>query len=128
MGGRSCMKGWVCLLCLCCAISSLAQAPTGSIEGTVSDPSGAVLPGSTVTVTEQATGRTVTLTADAVGFYSVRNLLPGLYAVKLSAPGFAAKEITDITVNAGAVVNVSPKLEIGGTGEIAQVEAPPLSV
>ena len=58
------------------ALPVLAQFRS-SIEGTVSDPSGAVLPGSTVTVTEQATGRTVTLTADAVGFYSVRNLLPG---------------------------------------------------
>ncbi len=124
------MKRLALCFCFYCgpAVLSLAQTPTGSIEGTVSDPSGAVLPGATVAVTEQQTGRTFDLAADSLGFYSVRNLLPGVYAVKLSAPGFATKEVTDIAVNAGAIVNVSLKLEIGGGGEIVQVEAQPFMI
>src|SRR5262249_20864334 len=124
------MRRWLGVLCLCCgfAFSLSAQTPTGAIEGTVSDPSGAVVPGATVTATEQATGRTLDLMADAVGFYSVRNLRPSVYAVKVSAPGFAAKEVSEITVNAGGIINVSPKLEIGGAAEIVQVEAQPVTV
>src|SRR5215472_11248525 len=89
---------------------AFAQTPTGAIEGTVTDPSGAIIPGAVVGVSESATGRIINVTSNAEGFYSVRNLLPGLYTVKVTAAGFAVQEIRDVTVNSGSAVNANVKL------------------
>src|SRR5689334_19851110 len=109
-------------------VSAFGQTPTGAIEGIVNDPSGAVIPGAVVSITEQATGRNLAQTAGAEGLYSVRNLLPGLYTVKVTAPGFAANETKDIVVNSGAVVSVNIKLEIGKTGDVVEVSAQAVTV
>jgi carboxypeptidase family protein/TonB-dependent receptor-like protein len=105
-----------------------AQTPTGAIEGTVTDPAGAVVPRARVTVMEAETGRNIPLTTNDIGFYSARNLLPGRYSVKVEFAGFAAKELKDIVVNSGAVVNGSVALEIGKTGEVVEVSAQAISV
>jgi|YelNatPaOPRAMG01_1025707.scaffolds.fasta_scaffold11200_1 hypothetical protein len=105
-----------------------AQTPTGAIEGEITDPSGAVIPGAKVTVTELATGRSVTLTTSAEGRFVVRNLLPGVYKVTAEAAGFAAKTLEKVSVSSGAVVNASMKLELGKTGEIISVVAEAVTV
>src|SRR3989442_13189387 len=56
-------------LCLC-VFTAWAQTPTGSIEGSVTDPTGAVVPGAKVTVTENETGRSIPLTTNEMGLYS----------------------------------------------------------
>ena len=108
--------------------TSAAQTPTGAIEGTVTDPTGAVVPNAKVTVTEVATGRTIPLTTNTVGAYSARNLLPGVYNVKVEVSGFAPKELKDVSVNSGAVVNGNFTLEIGKTGEVVEVAAQAVAV
>lgn len=105
-----------------------AQTPTGSIEGTVTDPTGAVVPGANVVVTEKGTGRTIPLTTTGSGLYAVRDMLPGIYSVRITAPGFSTKEIKDVTVNSGAVVNGSASLDVGRTGEVVEVSSQAIAV
>src|SRR5438105_4632084 len=116
------------LAVLCFAALSWAQTPTGAIEGTVTDPAGAVVPRAKVTVMEAETGRNIPLATNDIGFYSARNLLPGRYSVKVEFSGFATKEVRDIVVNSGAVVNGSVALEIGKTGEVVEVAAQAITV
>jgi hypothetical protein len=112
----------------CFAALSWAQTPTGSIEGTVTDPTGAVVPNAKVTVIEKATARTIPVTTSGEGFYAVRNLLPGVYDVKVESAGFAVKELKDVAVNSGAAVNANFSLEIGKTGEVIEVASQAVSV
>jgi hypothetical protein len=61
---------------------------TGSIQGTISDPSGGVVPGASIEVTSQATGRASHFTSGCAGTWDSGPLLPGDYLVRVSAPGF----------------------------------------
>lgn len=110
------------------ALVCWAQTPTGAIEGIVTDPSGAVIPNAKVTIAEPSTGRTIALTTNAAGLYSHRNLIPSVYNVRVEATGFAVKEIRDIKVDTGAVVNGNVAIEIGRTGEVIEVQAQAVAV
>ena len=113
----------VLVLLVSVAMVASAQTSTGGIDGTVSDPSGAVVPNAKVTITEVDTGRAIPLVTNPVGRYSVRNLLPGVYNVTIEATGFAVKKMEKIMVNAGAVVNGDVTLEVGRAGEVITVAA-----
>src|SRR5437763_938981 len=89
-------------LLLCVMVSwapLLAQTTTGSIVGTVSDPSGAVISGAAVTITNMDTGIAVKTTTDSSGSYVVTPLAIGRYSVTVEAAGFKKSLRTDITVN-----------------------------
>src|SRR6476620_4318295 len=89
------------LLALLVAVPSLAQVQTGSITGTVSDSSGALLPGATVTLTgEKLIGGPQTQATDSSGVYRFDRLSPGSYALKFELQGFRTIERTDIRINA----------------------------
>ena len=105
-----------------------AQTPAGSIEGTVRDPSQAVVPGAVITVTEAATGRKISLTTNDFGRYAARQLLPGLYNVRIEAPGLAARVLADVPVSAGAVVNGDVVLAVGRTEQVVEVTAQAFTV
>src|SRR6266567_4510259 len=113
---------------ICLWMTSWAQTPTGSIEGTVTDQTGPVVPNAKVTITETATGRTIPLTTNSIGFYAARNLLPGTYRVKVETAGFAVKELIDVQVNSGAVVNGNVSLDVGRTTDVVEVAAQAVSV
>src|SRR5262245_65742519 len=66
-----------------------SQMSTGDIKGTVRDPSGAVVPGATITVTNVETGVSRTATTETTGEYRMLVLPPGTYSVKIQALGFA---------------------------------------
>ena len=67
----------------------MAQTTTGSIVGTITDPSGAAVPGAVITVTNEATGIVaIRLTADSSGNYVATTLPPGRYSVTVEATGF----------------------------------------
>jgi hypothetical protein len=76
----------------------LAQSPTGSLEGTVTDSTGAVIPHAQVTVTNVETNYTKALTTDGAGRYQVPLLPPGTYSVQVSAAGFRAGKQNNINV------------------------------
>jgi protocatechuate 3,4-dioxygenase beta subunit len=66
----------------------LGQGTAGTITGTVTDPTGAVIPEATVTVTNQGTGVDFHLTTNSSGVYSITSLIPGTYTVTVSQKGF----------------------------------------
>ncbi len=99
---------------------------TGSIQGTVTDPSGSAVPGAAVTASNVATGvRTTTVTTEA-GVYNLSPLQPGEYTVTVSAPGFQKLEQQHVEVNALASVGLNLKLTLGAQAqEVTVTETPP---
>ena len=101
----------------------MAQNPTGSIRGTVTDQQGAVIQNANVTVTKKATGDTRTANTGGDGIYAVENLPPGEYDVKIEASGFATQNMTSVAVHAGATTSGDASLRAGGAGEVVDVVA-----
>ncbi len=100
-----------------------AQSVYGSIFGTVTDKSGAAVPGATVTVTDEAKGTVVTATANGSGDYSVPHLIPDKYDIKVEAKGFKGFETKGIQVEADAAPRIDPMMDVGGATETVQVSA-----
>ena len=120
---------WVVLgLALVAAcLPALAQLGTGQIEGTVSDSSGAVIPGATVTIRNLDTGSERVLTADSSGHYRAVALPPGPYSVKVEHTGFRPVERTGLAVVVGATISVDLTLEVKPVTEAVVVtEAAPV--
>jgi hypothetical protein len=120
---RSCLL--VCALMISAiAISGYAQVSlsTGGIQGTVTDPSGAVVPGARIVLTEPATGRTQTTLTGSSGFYSFGTLTPGDYQIRVQAAGFGAFDEI-ITVEVGNVANGNARLKLAGSQEVVNVSA-----
>src|SRR5436190_19432208 len=83
-------------------------ATTGSISGTVKDPSGAVIPGATVTVTNTANGIQYKTMADSKGDYTFPTLTPGRYDLEVTAEGFRVNKRTALIVNADGALRIDP--------------------
>ena len=98
-----------------------AQVTTGSILGTVSDQSGAVIPNAKVSVTDVDRGITKTVTTNSTGAYRIDFLLTGNYKVSVSAPGFKTYVQNGVTLNAGVPVDVNAQLSPGAVNEVVQV-------
>jgi len=99
----------------------------GSIQGTVSDPSGAAIPGATVVIANPDTGYTHTLTTDSAGFYSLGPLIPGSYSINVSAANF--EHVRSLTVvRTGTVTGGNVKLPVGNANETIEVDAGALLV
>ena len=99
-----------------------AQVQTGSITGVVTDASGAVLPGATVTLTgEKLIGGAQVQVTDATGAYRFDRLPPGSYVVKFELQGFKGVEQRDIRISASFVATLNAKLEVGSLNETITV-------
>jgi hypothetical protein len=109
--------------------ASFAQASTaaGAIQGTVTDPKGAVVGGATVVITNLGTNSSKVLTTDSAGLYSASSLSPADYRVEVSAPGFA-KTATKLTIQIGTSTNGDLKLKLGNASEVVEVSANALQV
>ena len=105
-----------------------AQAVFGSIFGTVSDPSGAAVPGVKVIVTSATKGTSTEATTNTDGNYSVTHLIPDTYNVRAEGAGFKAFEAKGIIVSADAAARVDGQFQVGGSTETVEVtaEAPQL--
>ncbi|HKF47070.1 MAG TPA: carboxypeptidase regulatory-like domain-containing protein [Terracidiphilus sp.] len=103
-----------------------AQQTLGSINGTVLDPSGAAVPGATVTVTADAIGVTRATTTQSNGFYQIFNLPVGTYTVKATHEGFDTTEVAGIHVLEAQAKTVNTTLQIGRASESVEVTANPL--
>ena len=73
-------------IALCCS-TAIAQSGAGSIQGTVTDSTGAVIPGASIHVVNQGTNIAVDTKSNAVGFYQIPDLFTGTYVVTVTAPG-----------------------------------------
>jgi outer membrane receptor protein involved in Fe transport len=107
------------------ATSAGAQTQTtGTIEGLITDPNGAVVPGATVKVTSPNLMRAQTATSDGQGRYLIANLPPGKYTVTVEAvSGFAKFEQTEVTVNLSTVTTADVKLRPQGATATVEVVA-----
>jgi len=105
------------------SLTSHAQAVYGSLYGNVTDNTGAVVPGATVTVTDESKGTSVTVTTNASGEYTVEHLIPDSYDVKVTMNGFKSFEAKGIPVSADTSPKVDAALEVGGSTETVEVSA-----
>lgn len=100
---------------------------TGTIQGTVTDPSGAVVSGAKVAITNQGTGATQTLTSNASGSYTSQALDPGNYKVQVSAKGFSTVSEA-LTVSVGNTTTANIKLQLGQESQVIEVQASTIAV
>ncbi|HTS46589.1 MAG TPA: carboxypeptidase-like regulatory domain-containing protein [Bryobacteraceae bacterium] len=112
----------LCLVLYCGMLSVFAQAPIGTITGTVTDATGAVVPSATITITNKATSAARTLTANAEGLYSAPALVPGDYEVRAEMQGFRTL-VREAQVTAGSTTTVDMAMTLGTTREVVTVEA-----
>ncbi|HVF86915.1 MAG TPA: carboxypeptidase-like regulatory domain-containing protein [Pyrinomonadaceae bacterium] len=112
--------GVLLLSCACLGVV-YAQAITGRISGTVTDPAGAVLPNISVVVTNEATSLARTITTDADGFYTVTNLPAGAYSVTVEQSGFKKLLKTENILTADGRLTVDLALETGEVTESVEI-------
>ncbi|HEY2908530.1 MAG TPA: TonB-dependent receptor, partial [Vicinamibacterales bacterium] len=109
-------------MCILVASTAHAQVQTGSILGVVSDASGAVLPGATISLAgDKLIGGVQTQTADATGAYRFDRLPPGNYRVKFELQGFKTVDRADIKIDAGFIATINARLEVGSVNETITV-------
>ena len=123
------MKKFCSLLFLLVYFSTLslfAQTFRGGIQGTVTDPTGAVIAGAEITVTNPATGLTRNTKTDGTGNYFVSELPIGTYEIGVKAKGFQAAIVKDVKVEVSASQDVNVQLSAGGGTEnvVVTVQAP----
>lgn len=112
-----------CVLATALSAGADAQVLYGSIIGTVSDRSGAMIPGAVVTVSNITTGQTKQVNTTEEGAYSATDLLPGAYTVTVSAKGFRTAKAGEVHVSSNEVSRVAVQLEVGERAEIVDVTA-----
>ncbi len=111
------------LVSLCwLAASASAQVSTGTLTGLVTDPSGAIIPGATVTATNDGTGVAVVRPTNSEGLYTLTNLIPGFYTVRAEAHGFKTFINAHIELTVGYTQRVNFKLEVGAVTQTVTVE------
>ncbi|MGA3210965.1 MAG: carboxypeptidase-like regulatory domain-containing protein [Terriglobales bacterium] len=97
------------------------QDVNASLSGTVTDPSGAVIPGAKLTLTDEATGFTAKFVSDTAGEYAFHNLPPGKYDLDVSANGFKSTKQNGIELAVNQAARVGVKLPVGKTEEVITV-------
>src|SRR5712691_2933436 len=103
------------------SLPSLAQIQNGQFTGVVTDPSGAVIPGATLTVKNLDTGLTLTTTSNDSGLYTAREVPVGSYKITVEVRGFKTVIKTELILNAGTIQRVDFELPIGGQVESVEV-------
>jgi len=100
---------------------------TGSIQGTITDPSGAVVSGAKVSIRNKATDQTSVTTTNSAGTFASGALIPGNYVVRVEASGFKTVEIP-ITVQVNTTSSATAKLTLGQSAEVVEVQATDVAV
>ena len=118
--------GLLVLAVLTCSLHGAAQQTLGSINGTVMDPSGAAVPGATVTVLDTAINYSASTTTQGTGFFQIFNLPVGTYTVRVGHAGFETTEIKGIQVQEASARTVNATLKVGQVSESVEVTATPL--
>ena len=108
--------------------STKAQTYTGAINGTVTDPSGAVIPNAEVKAKAKATDITRTTTSTSDGEFSFQDLPIGTYAVIVNASGFPEMTVDNVTVTQGSIYTLPVKLSMSQQATTVEVSAAALSL
>ena len=116
----------VCVLLMFAALVSIqvhAQVTGATLSGTVTDTSGGIIRDAEVSVKNTATGISRAVTVDSAGFYTVPNLLAGIYEVRVTAAGFSTALQSDLTLAVGAQQQLNFSLRVGTATETVKVTA-----
>jgi hypothetical protein len=111
---------YVALLAIGCLLTNAtahAQSVYGSVFGTVTDKTGAVVSGATVTLTDEAKGTVETATTNDSGEYNVGHLLPDVYDLKITVKGFKSYLSKGINIQADVAPRIDVSLEVGGASD-----------
>jgi len=103
--------------------TALAQKTSGTITGTLTDPSGAVVPGATVSIVNDRTGASRETTTNEQGSFSFPELDAGTYRVSISKTGFKKLSLKAVELHVADVTNLNLKMEMGVAAETVTVEA-----
>jgi hypothetical protein len=109
------------ILTLMGAARAKGQVLYGTLTGTVTDKTSAVIPNAAVTLTDQATGQVRTATSNAQGDYELTNLLPGTYTLAVQQPGFAAFTEKNIAIEINRQARVGVILQPAGVTQVVTV-------
>jgi hypothetical protein len=115
------------LAILLAAVPGHGQALSG-ITGSISDTTGAVVSGASVTITNIATGVVVHVNTSSAGSYTVTDVAPGVYNIKVEKSGFKTAVLSGVRVDVGSKATADTVLETGGATEVVQVNASPVTL
>jgi hypothetical protein len=122
-------KQWLFLVAsLLLAVPGWAQRTAATIQGTVSDPTGAVIVGAKVTAVAEGTGSSRTTTTNSAGVYTFPDLAVGTYRLEIEHPGFKLAARSGVVVNVADVRAVDVELQTGELTEVVNVEMPAVAV
>src|SRR5262249_54444450 len=105
------------------ALSLYAQETTGGLQGTVKDPSGAVVPRAHVVVTGSTLVGSKEENSDGSGYYRFANLPPGNYTITVTAKGFSAAKREGVTLEVGHLPSINFTLAVGAETTVVEVTA-----
>jgi Carboxypeptidase regulatory-like domain len=118
----------VVLLFLVASIGSAQVAGTGTIQGSITDPTGAVIPGAAITISNVSTNVKHTLSSDSAGEYVFPNIDPGTYNVTVAFPGFETYVKTGNVLEVGSNIAVNIALTVGSQDQKVEVKAEGLAL
>src|SRR5579863_9014478 len=114
----------IVVICLGSAMPAWAQSTsTGTLAGSVTDQSGAVVPGATVTLTDKATHNTRGTTTNSSGRYIFVDVTPGFYGVAITKSGFATTKTENLELKVGVALTVDLAMQVGGASVVVDVQA-----
>src|SRR5215470_7931355 len=113
--------GAASLLCVFLVSTVFSQSSNGTISGTVADASGAVVPGVTVTATNNATGIVTTVLSNDAGVYNFASLLPGTYKISAALPGFQTQSFNDVQLGNAGQLRLNFALQVGAAAQAVEV-------
>src|SRR5213079_553861 len=103
------------------SVPANAQVSGATLSGTITDASGAVIPGVMISIKNRATGVVRNVTADEAGLYTAPNLQAGAYDVTAAAPGFNTVSQTNISLTVGAQQQLNISMKVGDTAQTVEV-------
>ncbi len=114
---------YLSLLLLLAGVVAASAQSTANLSGTVTDPSGAVVPGAQITIHNLATGTERATRSDSAGSYSIAALQPGNYSVTVVASGFSAYKVPSVALLVDQSATINAHLSIASAGEVVNVQS-----
>ena len=109
------------VLCLLSTVQTFSQTSNATLGGTVSDASGALIPGATITATNTGTGIVSTALSNEAGAYQFASLQTGTYSVSAELPGFQTQTRSGIALGVSQQVRLNFTLQVGAVAQAVEV-------
>uniref|UniRef100_A0A7V4XSY8 TonB-dependent receptor n=1 Tax=Acidobacterium capsulatum TaxID=33075 RepID=A0A7V4XSY8_9BACT len=125
---RTARYAFALLIAVLLSVTTVYAQATAEITGTVTDPSGAVIPGAKVTATNDASGSSQTTVSNSSGLYTLPGLSNGTYTLVVTAKGFATYKTSGVVLDVAATVQENVALRLGSSSQTVTVRANALQV